>query len=123
MRLRRPYKTFFTDFINQYFYRIANIGALQNQKKKLEKSYSQLLFIEDHDMNTNLLDNKRNLSVDRLLKPNEVATLLSVSRSFAYQLLQTGAIPVVRLGRACRVRPQDLETYIQQNLHHQVFSH
>jgi excisionase family DNA binding protein len=44
----------------------------------------------------------------RLLKPQEIATLLNISRSFAYRLLQTGAIPVIRLGKACRVRPQDL---------------
>ena len=52
----------------------------------------------------------------KLLKPAEIADLLGISRSFAYHLLQTGAIPVVRLGRACRVRPQDLENYILKNL-------
>ena len=58
--------------------------------------------------------------VTRLLKPNEVASLLNISRSFAYHLLQTGAIPTVRLGKACRVRPQDLAEYIENNLHRQV---
>jgi excisionase family DNA binding protein len=53
----------------------------------------------------------------RLLKPMEVASLLKISRSFAYQLMQTGVIPVVRIGTACRVRQQDLETYIQKNIH------
>ena len=52
----------------------------------------------------------------RLLKPGEIATTLNISRSFAYHLLQTGAIPVVRLGKAVRVRPQDLERYIEKNL-------
>ena len=61
-------------------------------------------------------------SITRLLKPDEVASLLNISRSFAYQLLQTGAIPAVRLGRACRVRPQDLEAYIENNIHRQVDS-
>jgi excisionase family DNA binding protein len=56
----------------------------------------------------------------RLLKPAEVASFLGISKSFAYHLLQTGAIPVVRLGKACRVRPQDLQTYVEQNLHRQV---
>ena len=60
--------------------------------------------------------------VTRLLKPEEVASLLSISRSFAYHLLQTRAIPVVRLGKACRVRPQDLEDYIERNIHRQVDS-
>jgi len=56
----------------------------------------------------------------RLLKPMEVASLLKISRSFAYQLLQTGVIPVVRIGTACRVRQQDLEVYIQKNIHNEM---
>jgi excisionase family DNA binding protein len=62
------------------------------------------------------------LEGNRLLKAAEVASLLSISRSFAYQLIQTGMIPVVRIGKACRVRPQDLEAYIVQNIHGQVES-
>ena len=56
----------------------------------------------------------------RLLKPMEVASLLKISRSFAYQLMQTGVIPVVRIGTACRVRQQDLEAYIQKNIHSEL---
>ncbi len=56
----------------------------------------------------------------RLLKANEIAALLNISRSFAYQLLKTGEIPVIRLGKACRVRPQDLAEYIENNLHRQA---
>ena len=53
---------------------------------------------------------------NQLLKPNEVAIALNISRSFAYFLIRTGQIPSVRIGQsAVRVRPQDLETYIQQN--------
>lgn len=51
----------------------------------------------------------------RLLKPREVAGLLNVSRSYAYQLLQSGAIPTVHIGKSRRVRPQDLEVYIEHN--------
>lgn len=51
-----------------------------------------------------------------LLKAEEVAKMLNISRSFAYQLLQTNEIPVVRMGKACRVRPQDLQAYIENNL-------
>jgi excisionase family DNA binding protein len=60
------------------------------------------------------------LEGNRLLKAVEVASLLNISRSFAYQLLQSGVIPVVRIGKACRVRPQDLEAYIIQNIHSDV---
>jgi excisionase family DNA binding protein len=58
--------------------------------------------------------------IEKLLKGNEVARLLNVSRSFAYLLMQTGHIPTVRLGRSIRVRPQDLVEYIEQNIHRQM---
>ena len=73
-------------------------------------------------MNAPIVDQNSTSNTYRLLKPVEVATMLGISRSFAYQLLQTGVIPVVRIGTACRVRPQDLETYIEQNIHCQVHS-
>jgi excisionase family DNA binding protein len=60
------------------------------------------------------------LEGNRLLKAEDIASLLNISRSFAYQLLQTGVIPVVRIGKACRVRPQDLDAYIVQNMDSQA---
>jgi excisionase family DNA binding protein len=60
------------------------------------------------------------LQSTRLLRPNEIAALLNISRSFTYHLLQTGAIPVVRLGKSCRVKPQDLAEYIERNRYQQV---
>ena len=69
------------------------------------------------DMNTNPDETECPVLGNRLLNPEEVAKHLGISRSFAYQLLHTGAIPTVRLGKVRRVRPQDLETYIQKNLH------
>ena len=71
-------------------------------------------------MNAPIVDQNSTSNTYRLLKPVEVATMLGISRSFAYQLLQTGAIPCVRIGKALRVRPQDLETYIEQNIHCQI---
>lgn len=58
------------------------------------------------------------LAMGLLLTPQDVSAILRTSRSFTYRLLQIGAIPVVRLGKACRVRPQDLVEYIEKNLHH-----
>ena len=46
-------------------------------------------------------------SVNRILKAKEVAEILNVSRSFVYQLMQSGQIPTVRIGKTCRVRCQD----------------
>lgn len=54
--------------------------------------------------------------IERLLRPEDVASILNVSRSYAYTLLQTGELPAVRLGRSVRVRPQDLENYISTNV-------
>ena len=61
-------------------------------------------------------DLNRGPSIGKLLKAEEVAELLSVSRSFAYALMQTGQLPTVHLGRAVRVRPEDLEEFIHLNL-------
>ena len=70
-------------------------------------------------MNEKLIGESHLLTLERLLKPTEIADLLNISRSFAYHLLQTGVIPTVRLGTACRVRPRDLAEYIEKNIHHQ----
>jgi excisionase family DNA binding protein len=70
-------------------------------------------------MNANLTNNNTR-EISRLLKPDEVASFLNISRSFAYHLLEIGAIPTVRFGKACRVRPQDLDAYIERNIHNQV---
>ena len=53
---------------------------------------------------------------DRLLTANEVASLLSISRAFAYQLMQQGKIRTVCIEGARRVRPEDLRQFIQASL-------
>jgi excisionase family DNA binding protein len=52
------------------------------------------------------------LASKRLLKPKEVADILQVSRSPAYQMLRRGEVPTVRVDTAVRVRPSDLEEFI-----------
>ena len=49
-----------------------------------------------------------------LLKPQEIAQRLNISRAMAYKLLNTGELPTVRIGRIVRVREADLEAYIQK---------
>lgn len=51
-----------------------------------------------------------------LLKAADVAIILNISKAFAYRLLQTGEIRSVRIKRARRVRPKDLEDYIDANV-------
>ena len=55
-------------------------------------------------------------NLDVLLRCEDVARVLNISRSMAYQLIQRGEIPSIRLGRAVRVRPQDLADFIAQRI-------
>ena len=48
----------------------------------------------------------------RLLRIEQIAERLSVSRSMAWKLIDSGALRSVRIGRAVRVRPADLEDYL-----------
>lgn len=62
--------------------------------------------------NENAIDTN---DIKKLLKPQDVATILNVSRSFAYLLLQSGQLPAVRLGKSVRVRVEDIEAFIKAN--------
>ena len=50
----------------------------------------------------------------RLLKSDEVAEILQVSKAHAYVLMKRGEIPTVRIGKIVRVRLEDLERYITE---------
>jgi excisionase family DNA binding protein len=50
-----------------------------------------------------------------LLKAIHVAEILNISRSKAYQLMQSGTIPTIRINRSIRVRTTDLIEYIQKH--------
>lgn len=49
-----------------------------------------------------------------LLKASDVANILNIGLSKAYQLIQSGDIPAIRFDRSVRVRPCDLDEYIQR---------
>ena len=51
----------------------------------------------------------------KLLKATEVAELLQVSRTHAYNLMKRGEIPTIRIGSAVRVKQNDLEEFIKQS--------
>lgn len=51
-------------------------------------------------------------STPRLLRIEEIAERLSISRSMAWKLIAFGQIRSLRIGRSVRVRPADLEAYI-----------
>jgi predicted site-specific integrase-resolvase len=50
----------------------------------------------------------------KLLRATEVATILSVSRAFAYRLMQQSKIRTVVIAKTRRVRPSDLRYFIEQ---------
>lgn len=51
-----------------------------------------------------------------LLKPGEVTELLGISKSHIYELLATGEMPSVRIGRCVRVPVASLNKWIEVNL-------
>jgi len=51
---------------------------------------------------------------EKLLKANDVAEILNISRALSYRLLKNGDIPTVRIRGTVRVMPEDLEEYIQK---------
>ena len=51
---------------------------------------------------------------ERLLRISEVAECLAVSSSMAWKLTATGELRSVRIGRAVRVRPADLEAFLTE---------
>lgn len=52
------------------------------------------------------------IGASRLLRIEDVAEQLAVSRSFAWKLLAQGDLRSIRIGRAVRVRPRDLQAYM-----------
>ncbi len=52
----------------------------------------------------------------RLLKVSDVARMTQISPSQVYTMIQEGALPAVRFGTAIRIRPEDLQAFIELNL-------
>lgn len=52
----------------------------------------------------------------RLLTAPDVARILKISKGAAYKLIQLKQIPSIRINRNVRVRPEDLDEFISQNL-------
>ena len=60
----------------------------------------------------NQLDPSLDDPTRRLLRIEDVADRLAVSRSMAHKLIATRQLRSVRIGRAVRIKPADLEAYI-----------
>ncbi len=64
---------------------------------------------------TDRVDYSKSPEHAKLLKASEVAAILQVSKSNAYQLMQRGEVPIIRIGRSVRVRQIDLDAFIKHN--------
>ena len=51
-----------------------------------------------------------------IMSPEQMAEHLGISRTFAYELLRTGAVPSFKLARLRRVRRSDVDQYVEQRL-------
>lgn len=54
----------------------------------------------------------KGIRLRRLLRIEEVAEVLDVSRARAYELARTGILPVVRVGRQVRIDPDRFREWI-----------
>ena len=55
------------------------------------------------------------LSQRLLLRPEEVAAILGLGRSTIYELLRSGELSAVHIGRATRIPARDLHRWIEQH--------
>jgi excisionase family DNA binding protein len=61
---------------------------------------------------------KENLSIEektlsKLLNAQDVAAALNMGLSTVYMLVERGELPSIRIGRSVRIRPEDLEKFIE----------
>lgn len=52
--------------------------------------------------------------MESLLTAREAARLLRINRFLVYQLAREGELPVVRINRLVRFRPEDLRDWVEQ---------
>ena len=53
--------------------------------------------------------------MDRLLKVGEVAEILGTKLWVVWKLIWNGDLPSCRVGRFVRVRPSDVDAYLERN--------
>jgi excisionase family DNA binding protein len=59
------------------------------------------------------MDTVEPVHTTRLLRIEDVADRLAVSRSMAWKLVAQGDIRSIRIGRAVRIRPADLDAFVE----------
>ena len=61
------------------------------------------------------IQNKSEKLPTRLFTGKDIAHMLQISSSQAYKIIRRGELPAVHIGRSIRVKPEDLETFVEQN--------
>jgi excisionase family DNA binding protein len=51
-----------------------------------------------------------------LYRAEQVAEILQVSKPFVYQLIREDKLPSIKMGKSVRLRPSDLEVFIEARL-------
>ena len=59
-------------------------------------------------------------TLSRLLNAQEVAAALNMGHSTVYLLVERGELPSIRIGRSVRIRPEDLEKFIESKAQRQA---
>ncbi len=59
---------------------------------------------------------KETARTEYLMSPEELAKFLGLGRTRAYELLSSGVIPSVRIGRLRKVRRTDVDKFIESRL-------
>jgi len=60
--------------------------------------------------------------LQNLLKVQEVARLMGISKCLVYQLVRTGELQAVRINSSIRFRNEDIQDYIDQHLCKEKYS-
>jgi len=55
----------------------------------------------------------KDISCSKLLKPAEIQEILGCGKNKIYQLLREGKIPGIRIGNSWRISPEELEAYLR----------
>ena len=58
------------------------------------------------------------LRINTLLNAKQVAEILNMSKFKAYRFMQLVEIPTVRIGKSRRVRPGELNEYLNKNTYY-----
>lgn len=91
--------------------------ALETHRRALEEVEGALLAFEAAIEGNGRASGRPNGRVPELLSIEEVCRGLGMGKSWTYRRIKSGEIPSVKLGRAIKVKREDLEKYLESHRH------